>query len=385
MTILRRRVQSDYTVVPNEALNDERLSWAARGMLAYLLSKPDGWDVREYHLVQCSSAPRQGLDAVRRILAEIEAAGYLRRAWENGPRGQLRRVTELTDTPGVFVERAATQAAMDLPVVDPEAEPVAGSPMLEIPTSAPMLDLPISGSSDVGNSNAIVSTDSKQVLTLEQPALAYASGASAARPKPRTPTQHQLSFGAVCEVCLFDPRALNAIDTRNVSALATWAIGQGVSPEQIRECGELWYSERFPNRQRSTISPPSVSQLKTWIGTCRTRHARRAEERAAIVADDLAAEVREAPAPADADRLWRDVHAGLALRMPAATLKAWVDPVQVTSFDGETLTLLAPSTAVHSWLTQRLARELDEVLAELAPGARVVVLAPEAAVGSVAA
>lgn len=93
----------------------------------------------------------------------------------------------------------------------------------------------------------------------------------------------------------------------------------------------------------------------------------------------------EATAPADADRLWHDVHAGLALRMPAATLKAWVDPVQVASFDGETLKLLAPTAAVHSWLTQRLARELDEALADVAPGARVVVLAPEAAVGRVAA
>ena len=70
--------------------------------------------------------------------------------------------------------------------------------------------------------------------------------------------------------------------------------------------------------------------------------------------------------------------------MPAATLKAWVDPVQVTSFDGETLTLLAPSAAVHSWLTTRLERELDEALADVATGVDWVVSVPQSEVPTAA-
>lgn len=113
----------------------------------------------------------------------------------------------------------------------------------------------------------------------------------------------------------------------------------------------------------------------------------------AVAIDRVIAEGMEAVAvrleasvpPAEADAIWRDVHAGLALRMPAATLKAWVDPVQAIGFDGQALLLQAPNAAVHSWLTTRLARELDEALAEAAPGVEVVVLTPEAALAGAAA
>jgi len=162
-------------------------------------------------------------------------------------------------------------------------------------------------------------------------------------------------------------------------AIAEWRA-EGVSPEQLDIAVGI-YRESFKGRQGER---PSRADLDDAIGQAR---AGRVAESAAIdqvIAEgmaDVEARLEASPrAPADADRLWREVHAGLALRMPSATLKAWVDPVQVASFDGQTLTLVAPTAAVHSWLTQRLARELDEALADVAPGSRVVVLAPEAAV-----
>lgn len=66
----------DYTVIANAALRDGRLSWKARGMLAYLLSKPDDWTVVQAEL---ETAGPEGRAAVRAGLAELERAGYLTR------------------------------------------------------------------------------------------------------------------------------------------------------------------------------------------------------------------------------------------------------------------------------------------------------------------
>ena len=35
-----------YVVIDRRPLEDERLSWAARGLLGYLLAKPDDWQLR---------------------------------------------------------------------------------------------------------------------------------------------------------------------------------------------------------------------------------------------------------------------------------------------------------------------------------------------------
>ncbi|NIF78891.1 hypothetical protein F3J20_16105 [Paraburkholderia sp. Cy-641] len=82
MPIIRApRPDRDFTVIANRVLNDPRLSWAARGMLAHLLSKPDHWSVNVQALINetqaCSRA--SGRDAVYRTLDELNEAGYIAR------------------------------------------------------------------------------------------------------------------------------------------------------------------------------------------------------------------------------------------------------------------------------------------------------------------
>ena len=55
-------------------LEDERLSWKARGLLAYLLSKPDNWQVMVAHLV--NQGP-DGRGSVMSGLRELKDAGYI--------------------------------------------------------------------------------------------------------------------------------------------------------------------------------------------------------------------------------------------------------------------------------------------------------------------
>lgn len=85
-------IRSNYTVLPNAVLNDPRLSWEARGMLAYLLSKPDHWKVIVKALVKETKAKR---DAVYRILNEIEDAGYITREQSHDETGQFVQVERI--------------------------------------------------------------------------------------------------------------------------------------------------------------------------------------------------------------------------------------------------------------------------------------------------
>ena len=65
MIIRTVKQHGDFAILPKAALNDENLSWEARGVLSYLLEKPDGWQVYQSDLVK--RGPAQDFK-VRRII-----------------------------------------------------------------------------------------------------------------------------------------------------------------------------------------------------------------------------------------------------------------------------------------------------------------------------
>jgi hypothetical protein len=62
-----------YVMIQNKALADERLSWKARGLLAYLLSRHPNWVVSSEQL---SKMGPDGPTAVRSALKELRSVGY---------------------------------------------------------------------------------------------------------------------------------------------------------------------------------------------------------------------------------------------------------------------------------------------------------------------
>lgn len=73
-TILRQHRRHHFVQIPNESVRDSRLSWKATGLLCFMLSLPDGWELNLAHL---SSTKRDGRDATRAGMKELEDAGYL--------------------------------------------------------------------------------------------------------------------------------------------------------------------------------------------------------------------------------------------------------------------------------------------------------------------
>jgi Mn-dependent DtxR family transcriptional regulator len=63
-----------FSVILNEAVERTDLKWDCKGLLWYLLTKPDGWEIKASDL--CHQFP-QGIDAVQRMFRDLEAAGYV--------------------------------------------------------------------------------------------------------------------------------------------------------------------------------------------------------------------------------------------------------------------------------------------------------------------
>lgn len=92
-----RRPDTGFTIMANETIRDATLSYKARGLLLYLLSLPDDWTVSSEHLARVST--RDGRDAVRTGLAELEAAGYLKRWRHQDDRGRWVNESIVYDRP----------------------------------------------------------------------------------------------------------------------------------------------------------------------------------------------------------------------------------------------------------------------------------------------
>lgn len=87
-----------FTVLGNEVLRDRRLSFTARGLLAYLLSLPDG--AREDVRTLADKNPGLGRRGVAKAVDElIEFGYYIRRTVRDEDSGQVRTQTYVFDAP----------------------------------------------------------------------------------------------------------------------------------------------------------------------------------------------------------------------------------------------------------------------------------------------
>lgn len=85
MSIFRVNKTKNYTVMSNYHLVDKTLSLKAKGLMSYMLSRPDNWDFTEMGLVACLKENRS---AVRSTLKELEEHGYLVRRQERSSNGK---------------------------------------------------------------------------------------------------------------------------------------------------------------------------------------------------------------------------------------------------------------------------------------------------------
>ncbi|MFE6867841.1 hypothetical protein ACFVFS_14895 [Kitasatospora sp. NPDC057692] len=106
MRVHRSAHVRNFTVLPNAVLQYRRLSYTARGLLADLLSRPDGWREDGRHMADTSP---QGRGAIRKALKELAEAGFYRVEKIRMPDGTIVTETHVYDTPQLTVLPGVTR------------------------------------------------------------------------------------------------------------------------------------------------------------------------------------------------------------------------------------------------------------------------------------
>ena len=79
MSIIRTKREHNYTVISNKVYEKNQLSWQAMGLLGYLLTKPDNWQVMVAELVNVTKDTKKptGREGVYNIINELKEKDFI--------------------------------------------------------------------------------------------------------------------------------------------------------------------------------------------------------------------------------------------------------------------------------------------------------------------
>ncbi len=160
MAIIRgAQCNKGFYVLSNTISNDERLSLPAYGLLIYLLSRPDNWNVQETHLRKRFNI---GRDKCRKLLAELVMSGYATKQQARNPSGSWEKndwiiqespltenpstVNPLTDKPPTV--NTSLNKNLSLPNTDNQQELIQTSCADAQPDAIPAYEVPLNTGPD---------------------------------------------------------------------------------------------------------------------------------------------------------------------------------------------------------------------------------------------
>ena len=76
MEVIRVIKNKNYTTISNQLFKNKGISLKAKGLMAYLLSLPNDWNLTINGIVACS---KEGRGAIRNTFTELISAGYIER------------------------------------------------------------------------------------------------------------------------------------------------------------------------------------------------------------------------------------------------------------------------------------------------------------------
>lgn len=85
-TIIRRKYERDFCYMANEFLKDSRLSWKAKGIIAYVQMLPDDWVLNMRDLTNRAT---DGRDSLYSGIKELEKYGYCAKVMQRNPDGTI--------------------------------------------------------------------------------------------------------------------------------------------------------------------------------------------------------------------------------------------------------------------------------------------------------
>lgn len=126
--IVRVDKNKNYTVINNTSLYDERLSWKAKAIHAFMLSRPDDWTFYNEEMTQWA---KDGFDSLASGLKELKQYGYVKKEQRRGKDGKFEWVTVVYEVPPQDVQQPSTeQPLVDVPCLE---KPATENPQVETP------------------------------------------------------------------------------------------------------------------------------------------------------------------------------------------------------------------------------------------------------------
>jgi len=114
MSLVRVKLRSgDFFTAHKGWAEDASLSWEARGVLAYLFTKSESWEIYMGDLIKRGPCEKYKL---RRILKELEERGYLHREKRRNDKGQFEWVSTIYEV--APDEPPPKESTMDSPTPD---------------------------------------------------------------------------------------------------------------------------------------------------------------------------------------------------------------------------------------------------------------------------
>ncbi|WP_107841682.1 DnaD domain-containing protein [Metasolibacillus meyeri] len=200
--IVRVEKNKDYTIINNTSLYDERLSWKAKAIHVFMLSKPDDWT---FHNIELMKWAKDGRDAFASGLKELKNYGYIKKERRRGANGEFEWVTVVYEVPTLTepeeLDDAHNPPSPDLPCTENPSmdKPSTENPYTENPlTGKPSTENPQLLSTDIPSTELLstnkLSTELKNINKDDEEEVSPAP----AKPKENAFTFYQANgFGAL--------------------------------------------------------------------------------------------------------------------------------------------------------------------------------------------
>ncbi|GEM_PF-345418 len=238
--IVRVVKNKDYTVINNTSLYDTKLSWKAKAIHVFMLSKPDDWTFHNSELTQWATDGDTSFDTG---LKELKKYGYVKKERRRGKNGKFEWVTVVYEVP----QFEAEQPSPEKPLVEnhPMVEPYHEKPSMEKPLVENQgllsTDIP---STDLLSTNRLINNNDDK-----------GSPAYAAPPKKQTapPIQNAFAFyernhfGALGSLIIFkidqwindlsEPLVIHAMEKAVLNGKTNWGYVETILKD--------WFNKRL--------------------------------------------------------------------------------------------------------------------------------------------
>ena len=124
-TMIRVEKKTNYVVMNKEALENINLSWKAKGLLVYLLSLPDNWQI---YIDELSSHAKDGIDSTSSAIKELINNGYITRERNRDEKGRLRNYDYTVHEVPKSINSGDNEPKVEKPILE---KPRQGKPILE--------------------------------------------------------------------------------------------------------------------------------------------------------------------------------------------------------------------------------------------------------------